>query len=236
MKSLPFTRHLTTDLVPRIEYRVHTPSGEKLFYLPEQRSHVATAPVTFHERATDDTPAGISGTGIVFDSDSGDMGAYGLRIVERIDRGAVRRALAEHPDIVVSYNHDLSRVLGRTSAGTARVWTTPKGVHYHATPPQSEYARDAERSIKRGDVRGSSFMFIPARERIDQRSDGTLVVTVLDIERIAEMGPTSLPAYAATDAYSRTLAEAELREQKVNDHRELVAGARREFIEAGKVA
>lgn len=228
MSALAFIRTVLSDgPIPRAEYRIQTVSGERIIHLPERRIGTAVAPVNYQERATPDAPAGVFGTAIVF----GARAELVPGVFEEIDRGAVRRALVGNPDIVVLNSHNIGQPLGRTGAGTARVWTDQRGLRYHATPPAgSAYAEDLMRSLKRGDVNGSSFAFQPTRERWSDVEDG-LLIEVLDM-RLFEVSPTAIPAYTATDSYGRTMAEAELREKKQREHRELVARCRREAMGA----
>ncbi len=233
MNHLSFRREeLQGAALPTTIYRIETSAGVRTLKVPVTRRHVAPGAVRFERAEAAASNGMVTGTGIVFDSDSLDLGDF----VERIDRGATRKILASKPDVVVGFNHDPSQVLGRTSSKTARIWADAKGVHYSATPPETDYAANVRTLIERGDVSGSSFIFIPSEERWSEREDGSLLCTVTEIASLFEMGPVTFPAYQATDTYARLIAESEIKAKRTKAHRDLVARCRREAMTAKKTA
>lgn len=101
---------------------------------------------------------------VLFDSDSVDMG-----FVERVKPGAFRKTLKENSSIKALRNHDSNQILANTAAGTLRLKEDAKGLFAEIDPPDTSYARDLLVSIKRGDVPGSSFSFVPI---VDQWTKG----------------------------------------------------------------
>lgn len=80
------------------------------------------------------------------------------RWVELIMPGAFRDVLND--DVRVLINHDDNKVLGRTAAGTAKIWESDEGLNYQwDNDSRISYAADLERSIERGDITQSSFGF-----------------------------------------------------------------------------
>jgi HK97 family phage prohead protease len=52
-------------------------------------------------------------------------------------------------------------VLGRNKSGTLRLSVDGIGLRYEIDPPDTQAARDLIESLRRGDVSGSSFAFLP---------------------------------------------------------------------------
>lgn len=184
--------------VPTTIYEVRDSSDEvRTFNVPDRRGWVVPADFEVETRE-DGAPLAIRGLGIVFDSWSQDLGGF----IEQVDRGAVRKALSRGADVVISVNHDYNNILGRTSANTAEVREVPKGVTYRALVNEQDPTAVAWAArIARGDVRGSSFTFTVERDRWEEREDGTVVRTVLELRELFEMGPVVSPAYLQTDAF-----------------------------------
>lgn len=114
--------------------------------------------------------------------------------VERIMPTAFDRAAAEC-DVRGLFNHDKNNVLGRVSAGTLRLSVDGTGLRYEIDPPDTQAARDVLTLLRRGDVTGSSFAFIP---KYDRRAEGgRTVLEVVDCTLI-DVGPVTLPAYPST--------------------------------------
>lgn len=184
--------------VPTTVVELQNKYGEvRTFNVPDQRAWVV--PTDFEVETRDDgAPMAIRGLGIVFDSFSQDLGGF----IEQMDRGSVRKALSRGSDVVISVNHDYNNILGRTSANTAEVREVPKGVTYRAVVNEDDPSALAWAArIARGDVRGSSFTFTVARDKWEEREDGSIVRTVLEVGELFEMGPVVSPAYLQTDSF-----------------------------------
>jgi len=63
-------------------------------------------------------------------------------------------------DIACTVQHDLNRLLGRTSSRTLTIADTPEGMKAECVLPNTTFARDLLSQVERGDVRGMSFDFI----------------------------------------------------------------------------
>lgn len=149
-----------------------------------------------------DVPAGskptIRGLAIVYMSPSLPIGgAKGTR--ERVAKGAFSAFLATNPDVRALYNHDPSRVLGRTRAGTLRISEYDRGVWVEVTPPDS--AADIVESVRRGDVTQWSFGFdAPVFRRA---SDEHGPINEITSAVLREVSLATFPYYQATTAAVR---------------------------------
>jgi len=115
--------------------------------------------------------------------------------VERIAEGAFDEALSQGQDVVALFNHDPNIVLGRTP-DTLKLRASKQGLHYEVDPPDTQAARDLLTSIRRGDIRGSSFAF-QAKE-VEWRSEGETDIRVVQKANLFDVSPVTYPAYAAT--------------------------------------
>jgi HK97 family phage prohead protease len=136
----------------------------------------------------------IKGYAIRFHSDSVDLGGF----KERIAPEAVDRTLSEGLDVRALVDHDSSKVIGRTRAGTLLLRKDSQGLRIEIEPDQEiSYARDIMRAVARGDVSGMSFAFRAIADDWDY--DGkTPMRTVTDM-KISEVSIVTFPAYTATD-------------------------------------
>ena len=92
-----------------------------------------------------------------------------------------------------------------------------KGLRYEITPPNTELGRSLVESIKRGDVDGSSFGFLPRGDdgAVVKRKDGRYIRSIKSVE-LFDVGPVDFPAYKGTSTFARSLdaAKAELESVK----------------------
>jgi HK97 family phage prohead protease len=123
-------------------------------------------------------------------------------VVERIMPGAFDRAI--HDDVVGLFNHDPNYVLGRTSSGTMTLEADGKGLRYEIMPAQdSTRHRDLMVDIKRGDVTGASFGFIPGDTSVAREGD-TTVKYIRSVKMLRDVGPVTFPAYSGASAMMRS--------------------------------
>ena len=123
-------------------------------------------------------------------------------VYEEISPTSVINSLAEN-DIRCLFNHDTSKILGRTGNGTLVLRSDTKGLYGEAEINEADpealaiYAR-----IQRGDINACSFGFYPVKETEEIRDDGSVKFTVEDMDLI-EVSPVTFPAYPQTEVAAR---------------------------------
>lgn len=178
---------------------------------PERRFlPIEAASVRLQKRADGEGLPKITGYGAVF-YDAGDPGTEyrpfdGL--AERIMPGAFDRAIAED-DVRSFFNHDANIVLGRTSSQTLALSVDERGLKFEVDPPDTQAARDVIASLDRGDVDGSSFMFVVTDERF-REEEGQDIREIHGVD-LWEVGPVAFPAYEGTTSGVRSDDVAEVR-------------------------
>jgi hypothetical protein len=130
----------------------------------------------------------LSGFGAIFDSPT-TIREGGRTFTEIVRPGAFDRSLKDGRDVLVCFNHDANRLLGRTSSGTAKVWADHQGLRFSVELP--DHARDVKEMFTRGDLQGCSFMFSVRKDRWDGNTR-----ELLDLD-VVECGPVVMPAYHA---------------------------------------
>jgi HK97 family phage prohead protease len=135
-------------------------------------------------------------------------------IEESIKRGAFRKALDDHQDVVALWNHDSRMVLARIGNGTLELREDPRGLYTSAQVADTSYARDLQTLMKRGDVNSMSFGFTVAEDRwTEERDDDGNVKAhreIVRVDRLFDVSPVTIPAYPQTSVQARSaeLAEA----------------------------
>lgn len=134
----------------------------------------------------------------------------GKPVRERFAAGAFAGALARQDlDVVARVHHDDRYILGRSRSAASRPATlslreTEAGLEYSVALPDTSYARDLVELVERGDIYGSSFVFISgeADEAWEERDD-ELIRTVLRVTELRDVAPLPRPAYQDTEVAIR---------------------------------
>lgn len=139
----------------------------------------------------------ITGTAIVYNSESVDLGGFR----EIVAPGALTKTLRDNA-VKLLFNHDSSFVLGSVSAGTLKLTDTATGLDFHCDPPETTWANDLLVSIRRGDIGQCSFGF-EVKQDSWAKVDGVMVRTLLDIA-VSEISIVAFPAYTSTSVSVRS--------------------------------
>ena len=156
-------------------------------------------------RKDDDGKQTIKGYAAVFyDGSEGTEYKLWRGMKERIAPGAFDDVLAA--DVRALFNHDVNFVLGRTAAGTAKIFVDSRGLGFEITPPASR--ADVIEALERGDVTGSSFTFSVYGEggKTSYTEEGEYEIrTIEKVSALLDVSPVTFPAYEGTDAYIRSM-------------------------------
>lgn len=156
----------------------------------------------------DNSSRAIGGLGIVFyDGTPQTQFRVFSDLIERISPDAISDDLLKNCDCRALFNHNSSNILGRNTAGTLQLTRTNAGIEYEIDLPNTELGNTVLEAIKRGDISGSSFAFMPtktewSREVIDGKECD--VVTITEITRLSDIGPVTYPAYEGTTSNNRS--------------------------------
>lgn len=147
----------------------------------------------------------ITGYGAVFYREGVPGTEYSLTldgsVVERIDPNAFDRVLRERQDVRGLFNHDSNFVLGRTASQTMRLKVDSIGLRYEIDiDPESPFSAHVLSAVRRKDVSGSSFGFVPSRVRWEESIDGRDVRYLEDFYLLHDVGPVTYPAYTGATA------------------------------------
>lgn len=115
---------------------------------------------------------------------------------ESIARGAFDELLGS--DVLATVNHDPNQVLGRTSSGTLKIGSDSHGLSYRVDLPDTRLAHDTWQLVKRGDMRGASFL--AALGKYDRTAGG---VVHRSFSRLLDVSIVTTPAYDSATAVAR---------------------------------
>ena len=117
--------------------------------------------------------------------------------------GAFSGSLAGTNDIRALVEHDATKLLGRTSAGTLKLAEDDKGLRAEIDLPDVSYANDLKALVKRGDIKGMSFGFrVPDNGQRFMKENGLTVRELTNIN-LKEVTVTANPAYGDTSVHVR---------------------------------
>jgi HK97 family phage prohead protease len=178
-------------------------------------------PLTLEVREDNGTKRTVmAGYAAVFNQLSVPLGGGRSEFVEKIQPGAFRDYLSAGGDVVALWDHDVSTVLGRRSAGTLRLAEDHHGLRVEVDLPDTQAGRDAAELVRRRDVQGMSFGFRNAKDAWTTEG-GKKTRTIISAE-VFDVSPTAFPAYRGTDVQValRRLASDEERSSRAADEAE----------------
>mgnify|MGYP001203681621 FL=1 len=132
---------------------------------------------------------------------------------EKLRRGAFRRAVEARQDVRALFNHNPDFLLGRVGAGTLRLYDDDHGLRVEIDPPDTPTGREVVELIRRGDIYGMSFGFIPTRVSWEQADESGLGLRVVEDVDLVDVSPVTYPAYEQTEVGIRSSAEAVMQER-----------------------
>lgn len=123
-------------------------------------------------------------------------------------------------DVRALFNHDSSKILGRTTSKTLRISLSEKGLGYDVDLPDTTYANDLAVSVARRDITQSSFGFIveeDLRQVEETETDVTYTRQIVRFKQLLDVSPVTFPAYEDTVTEMKREAEkimVEMRSEK----------------------
>lgn len=144
----------------------------------------------------------IKGYAIVFNKLSEDLGGFR----EQVAPTACSKTIASD-DIRAAFNHDANYILGRNKAGTLLLEEDNKGISFEIDPPDTQWCRDLQVSIGRGDINQCSFKFNTIKDTWENKKDGSMLRT-LDEIKLFDISIVTYPAYPQTSAKVRNYLDA----------------------------
>ncbi len=160
---------------------------------PERRA--LTTPLDSNEKGFGGVAA------LYYDGTPATEARMGTDFIERFMPGAFRDWYATANECFCFFNHDQEILLGRRSNGL-QITEDERGLSYFVSfdGADPDHLRVASK-IKRGDVRGSSIIFVAETE--DFRKENGLYIREISKASILELGPTPYPVYEGTTAETR---------------------------------
>ncbi|MHC5215655.1 HK97 family phage prohead protease [Enterococcus sp. LJL128] len=127
-------------------------------------------------------------------------------------------ALTNIPDDVRAlFDHDTSKVLGRTKAGTLTLSIDEKGLYGEIIINENDSdAVNLYERVKRGDIDQCSFGFEILKEETEHREDGSIKWIIKEII-LYEVSVVTFPAYADTAVEARQQQFNKINESRRND-------------------
>jgi HK97 family phage prohead protease len=179
----------------------------------ETRSFTGTVEL---RKEGDEFPKEVRGMAAVTNSTT-DLGWF----EEEIAAGAFDDVLND--DVRVLGNHDPNIVLGRTAAGTAKIWVEDNHLHYSFVPDELNPLHVSwVRSIQRNDVNQSSFAFeIESQTWSNSAKYGDLGKrTINKVSKLWDVSPVTYPAYDDTTVAARSHEAVKAEIVETTDHNE----------------
>jgi HK97 family phage prohead protease len=150
----------------------------------------------------------VVGYGCVFEKRS-----EGLPWSEVVARGAITEETIASSDVLLTIDHDTSRVLARSrnGKGSLKLELDDNGLKYSFSVPETEEGRSLVSAIERGDIFGSSFAF-RAKESVWEFANAEKggeseqdKRTITKIDELFDVSPVFFPAYPDTEVLLRSL-------------------------------
>lgn len=165
----------------------------------------------------DNGPKVISGYALKFGTRSHNLGGF----IEMIDKRALDQT--DMNDVRALIDHDPSKILGRTSAGTLKLEVDDIGLRFDVTLPNTQYASDLYENLRVGNISNCSFGFMLGKDGDSFTRDqetGLPLRSLRNISKLTDVSVVTYPAYEDTDV---TIAKRNLQqyeERKRNPEKE----------------
>ena len=135
--------------------------------------------------------------------------------VEQFAPNAFSESLASGQDVRALFEHDYTKLLGRTSSGTLKLEEDNIGLRFELTPPDTSLGRDLLVSVERGDISGMSFGFRAKSE--EWKFDVEPCQRIVKSAELVEITVTSIPAYPESNVQiaKRSMEQAKIKQKPI---------------------
>lgn len=160
----------------------------------------------------------IKGYAAVYDTPWNERLTAEMGYIEKVARGAFRKALGRSDNVPLLWQHDRNEMLATTRGGTLRLREDGRGLAFEAELPNTQLGNDVLEHIRRGDVGGMSYGIasLPSDSIIDRRTAPPTRI-VRSAQRLLDVTLTYEPAYEASTVELRSLGFAALPLQEFAD-------------------
>jgi len=157
----------------------------------------------------------ITGTAIVFDSESEILDDWGARFREIIKPDAATMTFLNSQDIKMNLLHDRDLTIARANKGIGnlRLSVDEKGVNFEFDAPKCDLGDRALELVRNGVYSGCSFEFYPQDYTIEEVGD-SITVTHTRFKAITALTIGMDPAYSQTSVNARELVKPSDKEEK----------------------
>lgn len=115
---------------------------------------------------------------------------------ERLAPGCLDKLVSRGMDVVATFNHKFENLLGRTPA-TLKLNPTKQGLEFELDLPDTQLGNDCRTLIKRGDIRGCSFIAKPELTSYSREGNKS-ILTVRSFSQFHEITLAVMPYYTGT--------------------------------------
>ncbi|HFK1735234.1 TPA: HK97 family phage prohead protease [Bacillus pacificus] len=126
------------------------------------------------------------------------------KFVERISKGAFKRAIERAKEIRFLAEHDNEKILSSTKNGSLTLREDETGLWMSAKISDTSWGRDYHTLIKDGIIENMSFGMRVTEQKWDKRNDGISERTVYDLE-LSEVSAVKNPAYVQSTLNARSI-------------------------------
>lgn len=148
----------------------------------------------------------ISGYAAVYETPWSDALTEQMGYVEKVARGAFRKALGRSDNVPLLWQHDRNAMLATTRGGTLKLKEDGRGLAIEAELPDTQLGNDVLEHIRRGDVAGMSYGIAtaPSDSTLDRRSAPPVRI-VRGAQKLLDVTLTYEPAYEASSVELRSM-------------------------------
>jgi hypothetical protein len=179
-----------------------------------EKRFIPSSEVELRIDQNENKPTMIVGYAAVFGKLSEDLGGFR----EMIRPGTFKRSIESRSDIIGNVDHENSRILARTKAGSLRLAEDSIGLRCEMDIPDTTEGRDVVENIKNGNYSGMSFAFRCVSDEFRKEGD-QIYRTLTDVD-LFDTAVVVMPAYSSTEVSLRSLEEWRKKEEEDDDEEE----------------